>query len=86
MEVTRMSNDGLTREIWSFSCESNTITDALEVRLSYYTRSKRPSKRHKFRTTTKYESFRSNAREDVPMPDGVKQEIVELIKSRIKLI
>ncbi|MCC3379849.1 hypothetical protein ACFQ5D_09485 [Paenibacillus farraposensis] len=93
MEVTRTTEDGLTQEIWSFRCHPNHLMGTIEVSLGQYTLSNRPSKRHKFSTVKQYDAFRPNAKyrkyidkDDVPMPDEVKQEIIELIKTRIHLV
>lgn len=84
IEVTKEDGD-LSRERWSFSVSSG-YTDRITLRLSRYAIEERASKRHKWKSTKKWDLYdersywSSLSREEVTIPDWVKIKARELVE------
>lgn len=88
MEVSRISEDGLSRQIWRFSVMApHADTGAVHLIVKYYGLEKRPTTRSKFRAdpATRYDfsdrrRYNSGISDvDVPLPDDVAAEAAGMI-------
>lgn len=85
MAIDVIKEDGdLRRERWSFGVGTN-YTDRVMLRLNRYALEERESKRHKWKPVKKWDSFNERwagnlKREQITIPDWVKQKARELVK------
>lgn len=89
--VERVSDDELSMEKWEFVTYMNVSSDTVTVRLHFYGRSERASKRHKFKFeyTNKFVNYNPRScgmkAEDVFTPCDVFEEACEQIKFTLKV-
>ena len=86
--VDRTSDDGLQTTIWEFQLLEN-IGRTPKLVVDAYMTGTRPSKRHKFQWTAKYVRGMRNRSdlkaEQVPLPDDVKAEALQLVMQSITI-
>ena len=84
--ASRESEDGLSRRKWEFSLNTSSAPP-IKVRLTRYVEFTRPTTRHKYRSTTVYESFRDfrNCPSVPPLPDDVKEEILRQVVDNLEI-
>jgi hypothetical protein len=87
VNVRRESADGLTVEEWRFHVEAVGYTSSIRVRLMGYTKSTRPSRRHKRLPVVESRTFRPGHRElplaGAPIPDDLEAEVRRLLADGI---
>jgi len=87
--IRKESDDKLNCEVWEFYIFTGHSHDCnLEVSLYSYREMERPTRRHDYKSVLRYVSNDSRSsgikKEDVPMPVGMMEKIVEDIIKRIK--
>ena len=82
----RESEDGLSRREWVFTLDDY-FSPPIRIKLMRYVEFSRPTTRHKYRSTTVYESFRDarNCPSVPPLPDDVKAEILEQVVDNLEI-
>ncbi|KQY90914.1 hypothetical protein ASD24_24255 [Paenibacillus sp. Root52] len=91
MKIERLREDCLEKEEWDFGVKTEILTDKIIVFLRGYTKSKRQSKRHKFKEVEVYDSSRKNDKapgkipssDQVPKPQDVLLEMEKRITTSI---
>lgn len=89
MTVERISDDGLFRREWMFSFEVR--RGQVQISLSLYRESQRPTKRHAFRQTQIYiatfdQRKNTMARGDIDIPSDVQDEALELVRQSVVFV
>lgn len=82
IEVERISDDRLTREVWRFSPDCSYFSSEVDLRLNYYGTEQRETTRHKFKVNSRTRWDSSDQRSynsgisaaSVPMPADVVDE------------
>lgn len=84
--IERMEPDGLKGRLWHFMAFASHNAEEIEVRPRLYAETERPSTRHKFKITRKWDSFDERPyysdikREEVPLPPDVVREAINRVK------
>ena len=94
IEVERVESDGLSRQVWRFHSTSGFGSQPNILRVEYYGREQRASKRHKWvqREATRYSSYDHRAyysgvaAKDVPLPDDVAAEAKDKFMQSVKVV
>jgi hypothetical protein len=86
IEVERVSGDELHKQEWTFIFDR----DRMEIRLTSYRVMERKTKRHKFTVDSFFNIYNIHgspiACSDVPLPDDVCDEALQICISKIKVV